>query len=78
MKKVDLGEPTSFPDDVYLECTSTGVRNKQRNCRQFPNPGSPQELHKIYVVRGDLMQTSQHGSVMWKVMQRNAWSGIAK
>ena len=34
-------------------------------------------LQKNYLVQGDLMQTSQHGPMIWKVMQRNAWSGIA-
>ena len=29
------------------------------------------------LVRGDLMQTSQHGLMIWMVMQRNVWSDIA-
>ena len=37
-KEVDLGEPTSFLDHVYLGCTqSKTVRNKQRYCRQLQN-----------------------------------------
>ena len=41
------------------------------------NPGSPQELRKNDLVRRDLMQTIPHGPMIWKVMQRNAWSGVA-
>ena len=30
MKEVDMGEPTSFLDHVYLGCTQTRMRNEQR------------------------------------------------
>ena len=36
-KDVDLGEPTSFFDHVYLGCTHTTMRNKQRYCGQLQN-----------------------------------------
>ena len=36
-KEVDLGEPTSFLDHVYLGLHSTTMRNKQRYCRQLQN-----------------------------------------
>ena len=31
-KEVDLGEPTSFLDHVYLGCTQRQCKNKQRYC----------------------------------------------
>ena len=36
-KEVDLGEPTSFLDHVYLGMHSTTMRNKQRYCGQLQN-----------------------------------------
>ena len=33
---VDLGEPTSLLDHVYLECTQRECQNEQRYCRQLP------------------------------------------
>ena len=41
------------------------------------NRGSPQEQKKSYLVQGDLTQTSLHGPIIWKVMQKNVWSDIA-
>ena len=35
MKDVDLGEPISFLDHVYLGCTQKEMSDKQRYCRQF-------------------------------------------
>ena len=34
------------------------------------NPGSLQEQTKNYFVQGHLAQTSPHGPVIWKVMQK--------
>ena len=34
-KEVDLGEPTSFLDHVYLGCTQPSMRSKQRYCGQI-------------------------------------------
>ena len=36
-QEVDLGEPTSFLDHVYLGCTSTTMPSKQRYCGQLQN-----------------------------------------
>ena len=75
--EVDLGEPTSFLDHVYLGCT-------QRQCqiakilwtitepcsnREFPR-GEQGNYHslKIFVFL--------HGLMIWRVMQRNVWSDI--
>ena len=41
------------------------------------NPGSLQEQKRSYFVQGNLTQTSSHFLLIWKVMQRNAWSDIA-
>ena len=41
------------------------------------NPGSLQEQKKSYLVHGNLTQTSLHGPMTWKVMQRNVRSDIA-
>ena len=36
-KEVDLGEPTSFLDHVYLGCTQRTMPNKQRYCGKLQN-----------------------------------------
>ena len=36
-EEVDLGEPTSFLDRVYLGCTQRQMPNKQRYCGQIQN-----------------------------------------
>ena len=36
-KEVDLGEPTSFLDHVYLGCTQRQCQNKQKYCGQLQN-----------------------------------------
>ena len=36
-KEVDLEEPISFLDHVYLGCTQRQMRNKQRYCGQLQN-----------------------------------------
>ena len=36
-KEVDIGEPTSFLDNVYFGMYSTTMRNKQRYCGQLQN-----------------------------------------
>ena len=79
LKEVDLGEPTSFLDRVYLGCTQRNAKRAKilstitETCL---NPRSQQEQKKSYHVQGNLTQTSPHGPVMWKVMQRNVWSDI--
>ena len=41
------------------------------------SPESLQEQKKNYIVQGNLAQTSAHGPMIWILMQRNVWSGIA-
>ena len=76
-KEVDLGEPTSFLDHVYLGCT-------QRQCKiskdivdnyrtMFESrfaAGEQRNYHslKIFVFL--------HGLMIWWVVQRNMWSDI--
>ena len=68
-----LIEPTSFLGHVYLvgtqrECeTSKDIMDNYKICS---NPESPQEQQKNYLARRDLMRTSLHGPMMWKVFPR--------
>ena len=59
-KEVDLGEPTSFLDHVYLGCT-------QRQCEISVEQKSFHTL-RIFVFL--------HGLMTWLVMQRNVWNDI--
>ena len=75
MEEVELGEPTSFLDHVHLGCTQRECEtSKAKILRTITkicsNPGSLQEQKKSCLVQGDLMQTSQHGPMTWKVMQK--------
>ena len=80
-KEVDLGEPTSFFDQVYLGCTQEENAKRAKILLSITeiwlNPGSLQEPKKSNLVQASLTQTSLHGPMMWKVMQRNVWSDVA-
>ena len=65
MKDVDLGEPTSFLDHVYLGCT-------QRECHT-----NKDIVEQACLVQGNLKQTFRQSPMTWKVMRRNAWKEIA-
>ena len=76
-KEVDLGEPTSFLDHVYLGCT-------QRQCQiskdivdnyrtMFKSRISGEELKDFHTLR---IFVFLHGLMIWKVMRRNEWSDI--
>ena len=41
------------------------------------NPEFPQEHEKNYLAWRNLMRTCLHSPMIWKVMPRNVWSGIA-
>ena len=81
MKRVDLGEPTSFLDHVYLGCTQRQCENKQRYCGQLQkiclNPTSLMEQQKSYLILRNLAQTFPHCPTIRKVMQRSVWNDIA-
>ena len=74
-KEVDLGEPTSFLDHVFLGCTqrqceiSKDIITEPCSNREFPR-GQLKNFHspRIFVFLRDLMT--------WKVMRRNVWSDI--
>ena len=76
-KEVDLGEPTSFLDHVYLGCT-------QRQCEISKdivtitepclNPDFPQEQLKNYHAR--TIYVSLRGLMTWKVMPKNVQNDI--
>ena len=77
LKEVDLGEPTSFLDHVYLGCTqrqcqmSKDIVDNYRTMlsREFPR-GDQRNYHflKIFVFL--------HGLMIWRVMQRSVWNDI--
>ena len=46
MKEVDMGEPTSFLDHVYLGCIQTRIRNEQKYCGQLQKYVRIQDLCK--------------------------------
>ena len=76
-KEVDLGEPTSFLDHVYLGCTqrqceiSKDIVDNYRPClnREFPR----RELKNFHTL---IIFVFLHGLMIWKVMRRNVWSDI--
>ena len=76
-KEVDLGEPTSFLDHVYLGCTQRQceiskdiVDNYRTMFESRISAGEQKNFHtpKIFVFL--------HGLMIWRVMQRNVWSDI--
>ena len=77
-KEVDLGEPTSFLDHVYLGCT-------QRQCEVSKDLWTTTEpcLNREFP-RGELKKLPYsenfciflHVLMIWKVMRRNVWSDI--
>ena len=67
--------PTSFLDHVHVYLGWTQRECETRKDLGQLNPRSLQE-QKSYHVQWNLKQTSPHGPVMWKVMQRNVWSDI--
>ena len=76
MKDVDLGEPTSFLDHVYLGCT-------QRECK-ISNEivANNRDMFGSRISaganQGNLMQKQYLLSPMtWKVMQSNVWKDIS-
>ena len=77
-KEVDLGEPTSFLDHVYLGCT-------QRQCeisKDIADNYRTMFESRISAVRNRKNYHSLkifvflHGLMIWKVMPRNVWNDI--
>ena len=77
IEEVDLGEPTSCFDHIYLGCTQRQceiskdiVDNYRTMFESRISAGGTEKYHarKIFV--------SLRGPTIWKVMQRNVWSDI--
>ena len=83
MKQIDLGQRTSFPDDVYLGCTQRKCQKKQGYCWTMTETCSKPRFLLISRKNNQFprkrMQKILHGPrlVTWKVMQRSAWKDIA-
>ena len=72
-KEVDLGEPTSFLDHVYLGCTQRQceISKDIKPClnREFPR-GEQKSFHTLRIF------VFLHGLMIRRVMQRSVWSDI--
>ena len=81
MKPVDLGAPTSFLNMFIwsaLNENATTSKDIEENYRNMFISEFPQDqLQKLPCLLGNPTQTSVHGSMIWKVMQRNVSSCIA-
>ena len=77
-KEVDLGEPTSFLDHVYLGGTQRKCEIEQRFCRQLTEPCSNREFQRSEQKNFHSLKifTFLPGLMTWLVMQRNVWSDI--
>ena len=78
-KEVDLGEPTSFVDHVYLGCTqrqcemSKDIVDNYRARFESRISAGGEEQKGFDTLR---ISVFIHGLMIWKVMQRNVWSDI--
>ena len=76
-KEVDLGEPTSFLDHVYLGCTPRLCEiNKDivdNDRAMFESRISAGEMKSVRTLR---ILVFLHGLLIWKVMRTNVWSDI--
>ena len=76
-KEVDLGEPTSFLDHVYLGCTQRQCEASQDivdNYRaMFESRISAEGLEKLPYLK---IFVFLHGRMTWLVMQRSVWKDI--
>ena len=63
MKELDLGEPTSFPDHVYLECNQRECETSKDIVKNYRNMFESRISAgaKKYLVPGFPTQTSHHG-----------------
>ena len=84
MKGVDVGEPTSFLDHVYVGCTqrecqiSKDIVDNYKSLFESRMSAGAEENFQKRKPHGNLMQKlSIHGPMTWNVTQRNAWKYIA-
>ena len=76
-KEVDLGEPTSFLDPVYLGCTQrqceiskNTVDNTRTVFESRISTGATENYHARKI------SVSLRGHLTWKVMPRNVWNDL--
>ena len=76
-KEVDLGDPTSFLDHVYLGCTqrqcdmSKDIVDNYRTMFESRNSaGGTENFHSLKLL------VFLHGLMIWLVMQRRVWKDI--
>ena len=76
-KEVDLGEPTSFLDHVYLGCTHRQCEIRKNTVdnywTMFESRISAGGVEKLLSLK---IFVFLHGLVIWLVMQRNVWNDI--
>ena len=83
MKDVDLEEPTSFFDHVYLGCTqrecsiSNQIVAKYRDMFEARISAGAKETLPTRASRHLMQKSYLLGPTTWKVMQRNLWKDIA-
>ena len=81
LKEVGLGEPTSFLDHVYLECTQQECETSEDvvdNYRSmFETRISVGAIEKLACAGKLDANIFLLGPMTWKVMQRNVWNDIA-
>ena len=72
MKNVDLDEPTSFLDHVYLRCTQRDCASNDslvKQCKEM----CLLEVQNNFLDGKNLMQKPLHGPTIWKDMLKSAW-----
>ena len=76
-KEVDLGEPTSFLDHVYLGCTQRQCEISKdivdNNRTMFESRISARATKNYHALK---ICVSLRGLVIWKVVPRNVWNDI--
>ena len=84
MKDIDLGEPTSFLDHVYLGCTQRECQTRKDIADNYRSlfesrisAGLQKNCQKQKPRRNLMPKRYLHGPMTWKVTQRNAWKDIA-
>ena len=81
MKDVDLEEPTSFLDHVYLGCTQRECTKNHEivtKCKDMFEASISAEAKEQLPTRAARMQKSYLlGLTTWKFMQRNVWKDVA-
>ena len=84
MKDVDLGEPTSFLDNMCLGCTQREcqiskdiVNNYRRMFTSMIFRWGDGKYQKPKPQRNLMPNRYLHGVMTWKVTRRNVWKDIA-